>query len=1178
MVKRHAELSQLPGNWESVRKLRTRAAQGHSVFISTVAGSSSCLGNLKDCAENHDALMCILKLMLESRTCDTPAVETMSEKCREFLEMANFPDKSAGATMVVAHRDAWSAKRCLTFLKRKWARNEVPKDAKVKELVGMYDAICAGDSIIRRESSEDDILVEEEHEQHLVTVESGPQVVPADTVASGSDLVPTETVASGSDLVPTETVASGSEVVPTETVASGSEVVPTETIASGTEPRPESRITPMTVSDMQDSQLFCYAGLRRDDVGHVEAADSEPLQVGTQASGSSGSEPVAGEIRASEVSGSEPVAVEIRASGSSGSEPVAQEVDKSSRAKVVTMDSLSSGREVARPLASLEAKLALSRAKLKAQLLKLCCARVLEVIADSDDEGSAPAPVRVPVDQQETQKYDVDTQVLMEPLLAEEVNAMNSTTESPPKPRELFRGQVIEGGASELKVLTRSDQLALKGSRPDANDDLGDVDGPKVKRGPGRPKAAAGPKATAKSKAKPVPKVKASAKSSSSKSKGAKKASEASSPAPDDDLLPQAPLEAEGEAASLEGEPDDRRRAVKTRRGAFKKRGHRMGRKGKKSRKVKRNTDADDGSADDAEHEEKSMGPSSKRGRSPDVVGDDSSESGAAAKKAKRSPRAKAKSSPRAKAKSSPKAKAKSGPKPKAKSNPKPKAKGSPKAKAKSSPKAKAKSSPKAKAKSSPKAKAKSSPKAKAKSSAKGEDTRAPVEESEFSGDEFPMCGFDYPKTFAGRWSPKVPNSHGWYVWRYIAKTFIQIVAPNIRDRTRSKKELEYFSFAKKNFVESGLNVARPDTEVFFAEQAELYLRDFIQRFEVEREGDADCDHVSSRKARCSFILLLTIAAGGNWNYPRGLATRLVEVFRFLQLDVPPVPVKDLWKGLQGVSGMMVKEELPDDPEDLLHIIKDLERQLATRCSSPEATIKATDEELAAAGPEESFASLLFCNGHEERDVLLRKIQEQAKELERLKKDSDDDDDSKAEYNRMRAKTGRLCSRTDEFMRKVEVWKETSKFRELATDGGFYSESDMKKPVSEGGLGLKEKCKYDEDETEYWVDHRTHGQVSGMSNSFKPGNLDEWNLKGAGTCEVESGKDKVSDTILRHMQESVATRDKLAKFADRLDGRDAAAASCVIASLGTLYDDLAKLQAEAKVKQFSDAQPALMFT
>ena len=44
----------------------------------------------------------------------------------------------------------------------------------------------------------------------------------------------------------------------------------------------------------------------------------------------------------------------------------------------------------------------------------------------------------------------------------------------------------------------------------------------------------------------------------------------------------------------------------------------------------------------------------------------------------------------------------------------------------------------------------------------------------------------------------------------------------------------------------------------------------------------------------------------------------------------------------------------------------------------------------------------------------------------------------------------------EDFLRKVEVWKETSKFRELATDGGFYSEADMKKPVSEGGLGLKE--------------------------------------------------------------------------------------------------------------------------
>ena len=32
----------------------------------------------------------------------------------------------------------------------------------------------------------------------------------------------------------------------------------------------------------------------------------------------------------------------------------------------------------------------------------------------------------------------------------------------------------------------------------------------------------------------------------------------------------------------------------------------------------------------------------------------------------------------------------------------------------------------------------------------------------------------------------------------------------------------------------------------------------------------------------------------------------------------------------------------------------------------------------------------------------------------------------------------------------------------------------------------------------------------------------------------------------------------------------------VIAALGVLYDDLAKLQADAKIQKFSDAHPALM--
>ena len=219
--------------------------------------------------------------------------------------------------------------------------------------------------MIRREVSEDDIQVEAAASDPGAT-DMGDGAT--ETGASASGVVATETVASASEVLATETVASTSEVMATETVASGSEVV----MGTGSEPRPAPRISPMSVSDMQAHQLFCYAGLGPDAVvGHVEGAGSEPVAVEAQASaGSSGSELVAVETLASAgSSGSERLAVETRASaGSSGSELVAKAMDKSSQAKVA----FSSNRGVARPLISLEAKLALSRAKLKAQLLKLC--------------------------------------------------------------------------------------------------------------------------------------------------------------------------------------------------------------------------------------------------------------------------------------------------------------------------------------------------------------------------------------------------------------------------------------------------------------------------------------------------------------------------------------------------------------------------------------------------------------------------------------------------------------------------------------------------------------------------------------------------------------------------------------------------------------------------------------
>ena len=49
------------------------------------------------------------------------------------------------------------------------------------------------------------------------------------------------------------------------------------------------------------------------------------------------------------------------------------------------------------------------------------------------------------------------------------------------------------------------------------------------------------------------------------------------------------------------------------------------------------------------------------------------------------------------------------------------------------------------------------------------------------------------PKTFAGRLCPKVEGNKGWLLWQHIVRSFVEIVAPNIMDRSRTKKEASGF-------------------------------------------------------------------------------------------------------------------------------------------------------------------------------------------------------------------------------------------------------------------------------------------------------------------------------------------------------------------------------------------------
>ena len=159
VAKRVADLTMLAEKLEAIRCLRNQAAKGRCLMKSTVQGCLQCLGNLKDCSENYLVLKIVLDLMLCSCTIDSPSVDLVIPCCTTFLELANYPDKDMIAAMAV--RDAWGIKRCLTTLRRKWVRHEVPKDSiaqigahptkyicanhsqdpKVRELVEMYDKI-----------------------------------------------------------------------------------------------------------------------------------------------------------------------------------------------------------------------------------------------------------------------------------------------------------------------------------------------------------------------------------------------------------------------------------------------------------------------------------------------------------------------------------------------------------------------------------------------------------------------------------------------------------------------------------------------------------------------------------------------------------------------------------------------------------------------------------------------------------------------------------------------------------------------------------------------------------------------------------------------------------------------------------------------------------------------------
>lgn len=112
--------------WEAQRDLRQRCANGGALMVNP-RGQGGVLGNLASAKANVAVLSAITGRMAAHGILKAAPVDVYSNMVLDFYVAANYPKMSLAPSL--AHQDAWGIKRCLSFLRRKWMRNEVCRDA-----------------------------------------------------------------------------------------------------------------------------------------------------------------------------------------------------------------------------------------------------------------------------------------------------------------------------------------------------------------------------------------------------------------------------------------------------------------------------------------------------------------------------------------------------------------------------------------------------------------------------------------------------------------------------------------------------------------------------------------------------------------------------------------------------------------------------------------------------------------------------------------------------------------------------------------------------------------------------------------------------------------------------------------------------------------------------------------
>ena len=133
-------LVEVPIHWEQRRHFRARSLRGRSllqgVFLPSDAKKEVIVSSLECCQLNAEVLSTVLRLMGDNACIFVPPMPLLSAVTLEFHSHSGFP--CADSLASTAYSDSKGLKRMLSLLRRKWRREEYPRepiDAKSKTFI-----------------------------------------------------------------------------------------------------------------------------------------------------------------------------------------------------------------------------------------------------------------------------------------------------------------------------------------------------------------------------------------------------------------------------------------------------------------------------------------------------------------------------------------------------------------------------------------------------------------------------------------------------------------------------------------------------------------------------------------------------------------------------------------------------------------------------------------------------------------------------------------------------------------------------------------------------------------------------------------------------------------------------------------------------------------------------------